>query len=215
MCAYGGRSGRGCGGQTLTACRQRETPATPTRYTPRQPKETRRSRPMCPALPEPLQGACPPARRTLPAQEAEKANAGYPRKARYDHVDGANVPSVRWWQRTTRSKDMKKPGDGCRDSPAIRRRGEVPETPQPRTRDIGGDAGAIRNRSGAQAGRCAQPPAATGGGRAGRPGAPRPRSPRTLFAGVPHGGGCGGRAPRSLAWAHGHPPPRARRIVSI
>lgn len=96
---------------------------------------------------------------------------------------------------------MKKPGDGRRDSPATRRRGEVPETPQPRTRDIGEDAGATRNRSGAQADRCAQPPAATGGGRAGRAGARRPQSLMALDAGAPQGGGCGGRAPRGTAIA--------------
>lgn len=83
---------------------------------------------------------------------------------------------------------MKEPGDGCRDSPAIRRRGEVPETPQPRTRDFGGYAGAIRNRSGAQGGGCVVPTRA-----------PRPRLLGALFADTPHGGGCGGLAPRPVA----------------
>lgn len=85
---------------------------------------------------------------------------------------------------------MKKPGDGCRDSPATRRRGEVPETPQPRTRDIGEDAGATLQQSGARGGGCVVPTRA-----------PRPRLLGALFAGAPHGGGCGGRAPRGTALA--------------
>lgn len=55
---------------------------------------------------------------------------------------------------------------------------------------VGDDAGAILQQSGARGGSCV-----------GLTRAHRPQLPVALFTGAPHGGGCGGRAPRCTALA--------------
>lgn len=67
-------------------------------------------------------------------------------------------------------------------------------------RMVGDDAGATLQQSGAR-----------GGGSVGPPRAPRPQLPGALFTGAPHGGGCGGRAPRGITVAEPSGLPSAER----
>lgn len=133
MCGRRGHSGRGAGWQTSGNRTEGKHPAPPARKTPRQPKKTPGGTPLCRAKREPRRGVPPGA----PAAPGAGARQGQP-----PHKGGQAHTTKRaiMLRETARgAKDTPKQGNEPTRRPrrmgATRRPGEVPETPEPRTRE--------------------------------------------------------------------------------
>lgn len=151
-------------GQTMGGCDHGETRRNASRSTARQPREKKTAVPSEARAPAPTKegrGRAPwrrgATRGRSPARAA--ARAGPPRdtarpapgragpglrggaKRAEQHTrphDPPNRPKGDECSRSTARRDMKKGAASPRACPGIRRRGEVPETPQPRTADMVG-----------------------------------------------------------------------------